>query len=139
MITVDELVMAARSWIGTPYLHQGRNRFGVDCIGFPIAVLRELDLLPKGFQDYRSYGRTPSGQMEPIVERYATRVALPRPGSLLLIRWPKTKQASHAAIITGRTMLHSYQRAGGVVEHGFRGPWVKFAHTSWLLPGVSYE
>lgn len=122
-----------------PYKHQGRNRYGIDCIGFPIAMLRELGELPKGFDDITNYGRQPGGLMEPIVAQYCQKVAHPSAGSLVLIRWPQYKEATHAAIVTERTIIHSYQRAGKVIETGFRGPWVKNLHSAWLMPGVLYE
>lgn len=139
MIRVDEFVNVAKAWLGVPYLHQGRSRYGVDCIGYPIVLLRDLKLLPDNFRDYTRYGRQPDGQMEPIVESYCARFSRPVPGCLVLIMWPKMKHASHAAIYTGRTLIHSHQRAGGVVEHGFRGSWLKNLHSTWLLPGVIYE
>ena len=134
----QQLIAFARGWLGVPYLHQGRSRYGVDCIGFPIAVLRELDLLPREFNDYRNYGRQPDGQMQPIIERYCENLPTPVAGCLILIQWPQRKHASHAAFFTGKTMLHSHQRAGGVVENGYRGAWVKNTHSLWRLPGVLY-
>lgn len=133
-----DVIAFARGWLGVPYRHQGRTRFGVDCIGFPIAVLRELELLPPEFVDNHTYGRHPTGQMYPIVSRFCVNLATPIPGALILIQWPQVKQASHAAFCTGRTLIHSYQRAGGVVENGFRGAWLKNLHSVWKLPGVDY-
>ena len=47
------IVETARSWIGVPYLHQGRNRFGVDCAGLPWCVYAENDVV---LPDFRAYG-----------------------------------------------------------------------------------
>jgi hypothetical protein len=132
------LIDWAYGWLGVPFKHQGRSRFGVDCIGFPIAVLRELELLPAGFSDVRDYGRQPDGLMQPIVERYCRNLAVPVLGCLVLIRWPRGAQAGHAAFCAGGSLIHSYQRAGGVVEHGFRGVWRAKLHSAWALPGIDY-
>jgi cell wall-associated NlpC family hydrolase len=138
-VTNHEFVLLARSWLGVPFAHQGRSQYGVDCIGFPIALLRQEGLLPKEFHDRHNYGRQPTGEMEPIVLNHCRQIQQIKIGCLALIRWPQLKFASHAGIITGGTMIHSYQRAGCVVENGFRGPWVKNLHSLWELPGITYE
>lgn len=138
MLSAADFVAHARAWVGVPYHHQGRSRYGVDCIGFPIMVLRELEMLPSDFVDAPRYGRTPTGLMEPTVALHCVQLRSPQPGCLLLIRWPRVKFASHAAICAGHTMVHAHQQAGGVVEHGLRGPWLRNLHSVWALPGVSY-
>jgi cell wall-associated NlpC family hydrolase len=53
-----EIVAAARSWLGTPWRHQGRLKgIAVDCGGLIIGVGRELRLLDFGT---RAYGRIPN-------------------------------------------------------------------------------
>jgi cell wall-associated NlpC family hydrolase len=135
-MTGEEFIAGSRAWLGVPFRHQGRSRFGVDCIGFPIARLREEGLLPAGFEDRHAYGRVPDGTMLPIVSRWCQAIVRLEVGCLILIRWPRFASPSHAALFTGRSMLHAYQRAGGVVENGYRGPWVKHFHSAWRLPGI---
>jgi hypothetical protein len=77
--------------------------------------------------------------MEPIVARYCQSALTPIAGALILIKWPQLKEASHAAIVTERTIIHSYAKAGRVIETGFRGPWVRNLHSVWLMPGIAYE
>lgn len=49
---MSRIVEAARGWLDVPYLHQGRNRSGVDCVGLPVCVYRDLGVeLP----DFRAY------------------------------------------------------------------------------------
>ena len=56
MITRQNVVDAARAWLGTPWKHQGRNRQGIDCIGLPVVVARTLGL---STYDSFAYSREP--------------------------------------------------------------------------------
>ncbi len=45
MATGLEVVRVARTWLGTPYHHQGRVKgAGVDCAGLSVGVAKELGL-----------------------------------------------------------------------------------------------
>lgn len=55
MLTIDrvEIVAMARSWLGTPWIHQGRLKsVGVDCGGLIIGVGKETGLLDFDTQAY---------------------------------------------------------------------------------------
>lgn len=135
-ITVGAVISCARSLLGTRYQHQGRTQYGVDCIGFIILVMQRLDLLPTEFES-RNYGRLPRAELIDKAAQYCTRVERAEAGCLILIRWPGELFPGHAALFTGVNLLHAYQQAGHVVEHGFRGHWLKRSHSFWRLPGVS--
>lgn len=141
MIEPSVLIEQARTWLGVPFRHQGRGRVGVDCAGFLVELLRAADGLPKDYAEPSNYGRHPQRALFEIVERYCkpsnSRAAFP--GALVLIRWKPGVPPSHVGLCTGETMIHCYQNSGGVVEHGFRGPWVRMTHSLWRLPGVRYE
>lgn len=50
MIARQAVVDAALAYVGTPFRWQGRDRLGLDCVGLPAAVARDLGLvraLPK--------------------------------------------------------------------------------------------
>jgi cell wall-associated NlpC family hydrolase len=126
----------ARSWVGVPFLHQGRSRRGVDCVGLPIVVCQALALIPSNF-GLRAYGRTPSGELEQRLLEHCQQIERPVAGSLIVIAW--TRLAAHVAICTGDAMIHAYESVGRVVEHGYRGRWTRMTHSAWRLPGVAYE
>lgn len=48
------IVAKAREFLGVRYVHQGRSRSGVDCIGLPVCVRAELGL---EHLDAAAYGR----------------------------------------------------------------------------------
>ncbi len=134
-MTPADVIAAARSYLGVPFRHQGRSRTGLDCVGLPIVVGRELGFFDAKF-DVLNYGRLPSGELMQRVQQHCRRLPVAVPGSMLVVAW--TKSAAHVAICTGETMIHAYESVGRVVEHGYRGRWVRLTHSAWALPVVQY-
>ncbi|HOW94117.1 MAG TPA: NlpC/P60 family protein [Mycolicibacterium fallax] len=135
--TAQQFVDLARSWVGVPFQHQGRTRRGTDCVGLVIVVARELGLIPKDFER-RDYGRLPTrGELEAKLQQHLAPADRPIPGSIVAIRW--NASIAHVAVCTGGTLIHAYEKVGRVVEHGFRGRWVRMVDSTWLVPGVTYE
>lgn len=139
MIAPAQLIAEARTWVGVPFLHQGRSRFGVDCAGFIVELLRGVNSLPEQFENPTNYGRAASRELGEVVRRYCVQVDAPEPAALILIKWPRDKSASHVALFTGASLIHCYATVGRVVEHGYRGMWLKLTDSVWRLPGVAYE
>jgi NlpC/P60 family putative phage cell wall peptidase len=114
--SVEEVVAAARRWIGTPYHHQASVRgVGADCLGLIRGVWRDLygadAEQPPGYS--RDWGEV-SG--EETLIRAATRHLLPRgkampePGDVLVFRMRAGAIAKHAAILaTPATMIHAME------------------------------
>ena len=119
-----DIVAAARTWIGTPVLHQGRLKgVGVDCAGIIVGVARELGL--SSF-DTRAYGRTPDGvtlrrlcrqHMEPIDELCL--------GAVVLMKF--MKHPHHLGIVGDKgspfSLIHAYDGAAKCMEHILDGKW----------------
>lgn len=138
MITAQQLVDGARSWIGVPFRHQGRSRLGVDCVGLPLCVMGELGILPEGYADKPLYGRQPNSRDQlDVVERFCTRLESPENGCLVMIIWPKVKWPSHVALLDGGHMIQAYEQSGRVVKHRYGQPWLRMTHSVWRLPGVT--
>lgn len=138
MIRGNWVVETARTWLGIPFAHQGRNRHGVDCIGFVAAVFDELgdDTFLRNLPP--DYARAPRAELLEGLKKFAIQVEAPLPGDIVLIKWPAAAHPSHVAIVTGPTLVHCYQGAGRVVEHGFRAQWARRAHSYWRAMSV-YE
>ena len=131
------IIAEARSWIGTPYLHQGRVKgVGVDCAMLLLEVYERAGLIPhltlteviadpatqiaKYPPDWMLH-RDEERYLE-IVERFARRVpecglkSAPMNGDIALYRWGRT--ISHGAIIDRwPRIIHAYSRSGQV-EYG---------------------
>lgn len=136
MLTPEQVIGEARGWLGVPFLHQGRNRNGIDCIGLPIVVGQSLGILPKNFE-ITNYGRMPSEELLARIVGYCRRMDSPVPGALVVIAWERV--ASHIAFCTGSSLIHAYERRGMVIEHGYRGRWLRITHSVWAFPEVVYE
>lgn len=138
MITPDDLIAQARTWLGVKFLHQGRTRHGADCLGYVAALLGELgspmplERLPK------NYARAPQSELEAMLRSLCREIPL-QPAALVLVKWPDTVHPSHAGIYTGANLIHCTAENGCVVEHGYRGVWVRRTVSVWALPLVRYE
>lgn len=124
MMTIDDILDAARQCLGTPFRHQGRLiGFGIDCAGVAVHVARQIGV---GHIDVSGYGRTPSnGQLElsldsqPCLERVA--LGDRQAGDLLLMRFASDPQ--HLAICAGDTIIHAYESVGRCCEHRLSSLW----------------
>lgn len=141
MITPQQVIEEARSWIGVPYRHQGRSRVGgVDCIGLAICVARALELVPADLRTPANYTRRPiDGELERRVAQICIPTDRVEPGGLVLMRWSPRAPASHCGILTGENVIHAYAGNSRVIEHGFRAPWPRRVHSFWRFPGVDYD
>ena len=151
-VTKEQIVVQARTWLGTAFHHQGRvKHVGVDCIGLIVCVVRELELVNEAGEfladyDYTQYSRTPDGftlkskldtHLQPIpVEEIG-------PGDVLLFRFNKNPQ--HVAFVTDRldgdlSILHCYSTSNFVAEHRLDDKWrnlIVAAYRFKLMPPSS--
>ena len=121
-VTAQMVLDEARTWLDTPFHHQGRLKgVGVDCIGVIIGVAHAL-----GISDFNTvdYGRIPNGNMlRALLEQNMLSVPIwdSRPGDIGLFTFEREPQ--HVAIFTDTGLLHSYQQVKKCVEHSFLTPW----------------
>jgi cell wall-associated NlpC family hydrolase len=121
-MTAEDILAAARGCIGTPFRHQGRIAGqSLDCAGLVVHVAKTIGA---DYIDVQGYGRLPhKGLLESTLDAQPclARVDDMRQGDVLLMRFGREPQ--HLAICAGETIIHSYQNAGKVCEHGLTGPW----------------
>lgn len=134
-IAAQQIVEDARSWLGVPFQHQGRTRYGVDCVGLPVCIRHARIPWPEALAEV-VYPRNPTGRLEELIGQLLTRITAPEVGCIAAIAWPKQNQVSHVGILTPDTIIHAYAQAGRVVETGYRGPWVRWTRSLWRLPAV---
>jgi NlpC/P60 family putative phage cell wall peptidase len=121
----DEIVREARSYLGTPFRHQGRLRgVGVDCVGLVVGVGGALGLLD---HDNATYPRQPDGEtLLAELRGHLDEVPLADAslGDVLVFwflrrrRWPQ-----HVGIASACGIIHTHAHVGRVVEHGLDGAW----------------
>ena len=129
-ITRAQILAAARQWLGTPYLHQGRVKgAGVDCIGLIIGVAHDLKL--SNF-DTLSYGRLPSGVAlrEGLAKHAIAAGSAWLPGQIVLLRFDT--EPAHVGILgdyfgdaeaNKLSLIHAYSHSSCVTEHRLADVW----------------
>lgn len=128
----ERIVEEARSWIGTPYLHQASVRgAGTDCLGLLRGVWRAvLGAEPETVPPYSPDWAEPS-RHEVLLEAarrwlVAKPVSAAAPGDVLLFRMRTAGIAKHLGIQTGvedrAGFVHAYA-PHGVTESPLSLPW----------------
>jgi hypothetical protein len=147
MTTRKQIVDVARTFVGTPYLHQGRLKGkAMDCVGLPLCIGEELGLLDKlgvpfKGSDNANYSAQPLDQ---AVQEEAERRLIEKPvdqmkdGDIITLCVPTIP--CHTAIVStvnGTTgMIHAYKANGKVVEHIMDEKWYKRIKSAFEYPGV---
>lgn len=137
MTTRLQVVQQARTWIGTPYDHQGREKgVRVDCAGLILEVCRELHLTDL---EHTQYGRFPDGNMDLLCDKYMDRIqpVHAEAGDILLFAFEHWN--AHMAFLTERdTMIHAWMRSRKVVEHTVDKKWRSQIQAAYHIPGVEW-
>lgn len=146
-VTRAEFIATVRTYIGTPYAHQGRvpgPDGGMDCPAPLILAARAHGIVPPGF-DVRDYPREPDGYtLKAFLDRYLAPIEFDdaQPGDVLLGRF-NGGRPRHIGILTDNTPGRRYwleaegHRARRVDE--FRlilGARVMTIVQAYLMPGV---
>lgn len=132
MTTRQNVLAVARTWVGTPYRHQGRHKHvGADCVGFLAGVAIESGLYPDTLWDspeirpFIGYGREPSAQLlRQALELFLDPIPLAdvQPADVYLMRFNVEPQ--HVALVASETtILHSFAIARKVSEHTLDETW----------------
>ena len=128
----DEIVAAARGWLGTPYRHQAARRgAGCDCLGLVRGVWREVvgdepERPPAYSVDWSEPAREEVLWAAALRHLRARPVPYEVPGDVILFRMRTGAVAKHLGICTraGRDarFVHAYS-GHGVVESALSEPW----------------
>lgn len=134
MMKRQEIVDAARKYIGVKWKHQGRNpASGLDCLGLIVQVAKDIGLEP---YDPVDYSKRPDGQRL-IAELNAQlkQTVDYQAGDILLMRMGANPQ--HLAIVneTGG-IIHSYAEIRKVVEHPLNDDWRHKIVVAYSVPGI---
>lgn len=117
MITGDQVVKEAESWLNTPFHHRAMiKHVGVDCAHLIIGVFSDLGVFP-GFKpdDYPHDWHLHRSEERFVgyLEQYADMVNDPLPGDVAMFKFGRC--VSHGAIVISWPMIiHSYVGQGVV-------------------------
>ena len=139
---MSRVVDIARSWIGTPYLHQASFRgAGADCLGLVRGVWRELlgtepVEVPPYAPDWDEVRRDEALWAAAAAHLRARPVA--EPGDVLLFRMRDGAVAKHLGILSeggaAPRFIHAYS-GHGVVENSLSAPWRRRVVAAFAFPG----
>jgi NlpC/P60 family putative phage cell wall peptidase len=145
-LTRSQIVAEARSWIGTPYRHQGsRKGVGCDCLGLVRGVWREIiGAEPERPPAYARDWAEASGDeaLARAARAHMVDLAAFKPGDVLLFRYRERYPAKHAAIVSacepGRPALMVHAHDGAAVAEVAIAPWWRrrLAY-AFRFPGVA--
>jgi cell wall-associated NlpC family hydrolase len=119
---IQEFVNHAKKYVGTPFLHQGRDKNGMDCIGVVVVPLNEIGFFEYDNKNYKRYGL--GGEIIEILTKYCYQIDYPntdlKAGDILMFSKQKSQ---HLAIYTGYSIIHANNNIGKVVEHDLDDKW----------------
>jgi len=128
-----EVVETARSYIGTRWRHQGRDRRGLDCVGLVLRVAHDLGLTDF---DVSNYGRVPSNRMmERVLSEQCEKTTLAEIESGDILHLAFEKQPQHLAIVSDVGIIHA-DNEYGVIEHSINRTWRMRVRGCYRMPGL---
>jgi len=138
-----DIVAVARTWIGTPYHHQGALRgVGCDCLGLVRGVYQQITgKSPETPPPYTPDWAEAAGEETLIAaaSRHLIKLSVDEagPGDVVLFRLSPGAMAKHAGILLGQgRMVHAY--SGRAVVEVHLGPWWwRRRAASFRFPGVT--
>ena len=144
----EQLIAQARTWLGTPFFHAGREKgIGVDCTGFVIGVASEIGLFTCAERNYPHI--VPESMTRAYLERYCT--PIPKEAAQIgdLFLFNIMGHAQHVGFLAARgpengapaawTLLHACGIVGKVVEHDLTASWDRRIDGAWCIKGYDAE
>lgn len=130
-----EIIAEARTWLGTPFVPQGRIKgVAADC-PFLVAVANACGI---HVDDHEGYIQQPTMcSLRRIIESRVKRVAIAEPGDVLMLKIDQYPQ--HLALLTEKqTIIHAsrsnHKRINCVIEHAYQGKWVRNTVACYRFP-----
>lgn len=133
-ISRAELVRIARTWLGVPFHHQGRNRSGVDCGGLLLCIGKEagLEIVPP-----QTYSQSPDPDViETALALHCTRIQVrdALPGDVYWLSF--AGEPRHVALASDIGIIHAWAKPGMVVEHRIDATWMRRIVSAWRPIGI---
>lgn len=140
---MNAIVTCARTWIGTPYVHQAARRgAGCDCLGLLRGVWAEVSGAPLiAVPPYTPDWSEPQGDEAlwrgAITHLRPKDISDPALGDVILFRMRSGAVAKHVALQsktgTDPAFIHAYQ-GHGVTENAFSTPWQRRLVARFAFP-----
>lgn len=136
-IIIDKLIIEAREWLGTPWVHHhSKKKIGCDCIGFMFGAAKNVGItLP----EIDNYSRNPhKNQLEKYLENNCLKISIKdrKIGDGLVFSF--SGLVTHVAIMTDIGMIHADPFAEEVIEHQLDTLWLRHLHSCYRLKDESF-
>ena len=139
-VTAAQIVDEARTWDGTPFLHQAALKgVGCDCVGLIRGIAVELGLAfdRAAWKAFANYPRLPNPKR--MADGLAAFMVSIEPadlshGDVVFLEWREELPMHLGVYATDRgraTLVHALAEAGKVCEHGFNHPWPDRLSSCW--------
>jgi cell wall-associated NlpC family hydrolase len=138
------IVTAARAHLGVTWMHQGRSREGVDCLGLVLLVAHQFALTDFDTRDYARQAKDESMLEQCREHLFEIPRAAAQPGDVAVMRFANNR---HIGIFGdyvhgGLSLIHAFSQAPRkVVEHRFSDDWLRGYGASLMgcfrFPGIS--
>lgn len=135
-MTREDIVTYARTYLGVPFVHQGRNRAGIDCGGLLVGVREGFGLPVKDLASYPRRIRDVDTFLD-LVEQGTRKVHDGTGGFMKLVEgqilvFMIRGFLPHLGIVSGpEHMIHAYETAGKVTETRLSLEWQRDIHSVW--------
>ncbi len=141
------VVREARSWIGTPYVHQASVKMqGADCLGLVRGVWRKcIGDEPQKTPEYTpDWGEVSQDEtMMTAAQKWFLPISRQEAlaGDIILFRWRKTTIVKHVGILTSPLrqtphFIHAYEKSG-VVETTLGSHWKSRIVACFRFPSLN--
>ncbi|WP_175837106.1 NlpC/P60 family protein [Burkholderia anthina] len=135
IVTREQFVAEARTWMDTPFKMQGRLKgVGVDCAGLIIETARVLGLTEF---DYTTYRRPKGDMMRDFADDLMDPIRSDQTDAadVMLFRWGN--HTTHIALLTGpRSVIHAHAPNRRVVEHDLSDDMLRYLERAYHIRGI---
>ena len=131
------IVRAARKYVGTPFMHQGRMvGIGIDCVGLVTCVQYDL-----GLDDLRlgAYNRQPDeDKFRAALLQYLDQVqfAALQLGDILTFRFVAEQHLAFVSSLSPLSIIHAYEKVGRCIEQPVDSVWMRRLRGCYRFRGV---
>jgi len=133
----EKIVDEARTWIDTPFHHQGRIKLvGVDCAGVVGMVGAALGLVDEN-DIPKDYAKHPNGtEMTKVLDEKMVRIPVPEATIGDIYHFCFDRDPQHLGIITDIGIIHAYAQARKCVEHSLDSTWQSRIRGAYRFKGI---
>ena len=133
----QQIVDEARTWLGVPWRHLGRNRAGIDCVGLGVVVTRKLGVCD---YDVLTYSRVPHAGLLDHLRRVAREIPVAEIGPGDFITIEDSAYPFHVAFVSEKHgalhIIHAHARRRMVVEEPYIHDWPVLTLNAFRFPWV---